>query len=83
MVGWTIVMAGIMLIDIVVVFNWQQRPAGHIVYWQQQRAVEEKGEAASQLPDAQERRQKNGPCQGERGTHRWRAVAPHRGEGDS
>ena len=59
MVGWTIVMAGIMLIGIVVVFKWKQRQAGHIAYWQQQRAVEERhGEAASQLPDSPERRQK-------------------------
>jgi hypothetical protein len=59
MVGWTIVMAGIILIGIVVVFKWKQRQAGHIAYWQQQRAVEQrKGEAASQLPDSQERRQK-------------------------
>ena len=59
MVGWTIVMAGIMLIGIVVVFKWKQRQAGHIAYWQQQRAVEErKGEAASQRPDSLESRQK-------------------------
>jgi hypothetical protein len=59
MVGWSIVMAGILLIGIVVVCKWKQRQAGHIAYWQQQRAVEQrKGEAASQLPDAQERRQK-------------------------
>ena len=59
MVGWTIVMAGIILIGIVVVFKWKQRQAGHIAYWQQQRAVaQRKGEAASQLPDSLERRQK-------------------------
>ena len=59
MVGWTIGMLGIMLIGIVVVFKWKQRQAGHLAYWQQQRAVEQrKGEAASQLPDSLERRQK-------------------------
>jgi 6-phosphogluconate dehydrogenase (decarboxylating) len=59
MVGWTIGMLGIMLIGVVVVFKWKQRQAGHIAYWQQQRAVEQrKGEAASQLPDSQERCQK-------------------------
>ena len=48
-----------MLIGVVVVFKWKQRRAGHIAYWQQQRAVEQhKGEAASQLPDSQARRQK-------------------------
>jgi hypothetical protein len=59
MVVWTIVMAGIILIGVVVIFKWKQRQAGHIAYWQQQRAVEERqGEAASRLPDALERRQK-------------------------
>jgi hypothetical protein len=59
MVSWTIVMTGIMLIGVMVVFKWKQRQAGHIAYWQQQRAVEQrKGEAASQLPDSQARRQK-------------------------
>jgi hypothetical protein len=59
MVGWTIVMIGIMVIGVVVVFKWKQRRAGHIAYWQQQRAVEQrKGEAASRLPDSLERRQK-------------------------
>ncbi|HSF33107.1 MAG TPA: hypothetical protein VLK82_21885 [Candidatus Tectomicrobia bacterium] len=59
MVGWTIVMAGIMLIGIVLVFKRKQRQAGHIAYWRQQREVEQrKGEAASRLPDSQERRQK-------------------------
>ena len=59
MVGWTVVMARIMLIGIVVVFKWKQRHAGHIAYWQQQWAVEKrKGEAASRLPDSPERRQK-------------------------
>ena len=60
MVGWTIVMLGIMLIGVgVVVFKWRQRQAGHIAYWQQQREVEQrKGEAASQQPDSQARRQK-------------------------
>jgi type VI protein secretion system component VasK len=59
MVGWTIVMIGIMLIGVVVVFTWKQRQAGRIAYWQQQRAVEErKGEAASRLPDSVEQRRK-------------------------
>ena len=59
MVGWTIIITGIILIGVVVVFKWKQRQAGHIAYWQQQRAVEErKGEAASRLPDSVERRQK-------------------------
>ena len=60
MVGWTIVMLGIMLIGVgVVVLKWRQRQAGHIAYWQQQRQVEQrKGEAASRLPDSPERRQK-------------------------
>jgi hypothetical protein len=58
MVGWTIVIAGIMLIGVVVVCKWKQRQAGHIAYWQQQRAVEQrKGEAASQRPDSPARRQ--------------------------
>src|SRR5215510_10254514 len=59
MVGWTIVMTGIMLTGVVVVFKRKQRKAGHIAYWQQQRAVEQrKGEAASRLPDSLGRRQK-------------------------
>jgi hypothetical protein len=59
MVGWTIVMIGLMLIGVVVVFKWKQRQAGYIAYWQQQRVIEErKGEAASQRPDSVERRQK-------------------------
>ena len=59
MVGWSLVIVGIILIGVVVVFKRKQRQAGHIAYWQQQRAVEEhKGEAASRLPDAVERRQK-------------------------
>jgi FtsZ-interacting cell division protein ZipA len=59
MVGWTIVMIGIMLIGLVVVFQWKQRKAGHIAYWQQQRQVEQRrGEAASRLPNSLERRQK-------------------------
>jgi hypothetical protein len=59
MVGWTIVMAGIMLIGVVVIFKRKQRQAGHITYWQQQREIEQrKGEAASQQPDSQARRQK-------------------------
>jgi uncharacterized protein (DUF3084 family) len=59
MVGWTIVMIGIMLIGVVVVIKWTQRQAGHIAYWQQQREVEQrKGEAAMRLPDALERRRK-------------------------
>ena len=58
MVGWTIVIAGIMLLGVVVVGKWKQRQAGHIAYWQQQRAVEQrKGEAASQRPDSLARRQ--------------------------
>lgn len=59
MISWTIVMAGIMLIGVMVVFKWKQRQAGHIAYWRQQREFEQrKGEAASQLPDSLERRQK-------------------------
>jgi hypothetical protein len=59
MVGWIVLMTGIVLIGVVVVFKWKQRQAGHIAYWQQQRAVEQrKGEAASRLPDSIERRQK-------------------------
>jgi hypothetical protein len=59
MVGWTIVMAGIILIGIVVVFMRKQRQASHMAYWQQQREVEQrKGEAASRQPDSQARRQK-------------------------
>lgn len=63
MVGWTIVLTAIILTGIVTgvvaVFMWKQREAGHIAYWQQQRAVEQrKGEAASRLPDSLERRQK-------------------------
>jgi hypothetical protein len=59
MVGWIVVMTGIMLIGVVVVFKWKQRQAGHIAYWQQQRAFEQrKEEAASRLADSVERRQK-------------------------
>jgi hypothetical protein len=59
MLGWTIVMIGIMLIGVVVVFKWKQRQAGYVAYWQQQRAIEErKGVAVSQRPDSEERRQK-------------------------
>ena len=59
MVGWTVMIIGIMLISAVVVVKWKQRAAGHIAYWQQQRALEQrKGEAASRLPDSVERRQK-------------------------
>ena len=59
MVSWIIVMAGIILIGLVVVFKWKRRQAGHIAYWQRQREVEQrKGEAASQLPDSLERRQR-------------------------
>jgi hypothetical protein len=59
MVGWIVVMTGIMLIGVVVVFKWKQRQAGHIAYWQQQREFEQrKGEAASRLADSVERRQK-------------------------
>jgi hypothetical protein len=57
-VGWIIVMTGIMLTGGVIVFQWKQRPAGHIAYWQQLRAVEQrKGEVASRLPNALERHQ--------------------------
>jgi hypothetical protein len=56
MVGWTLVMIGIMLIGIVVVCKWTPRQAGHTASWQQARAVEQrKGEAASQLPASLER----------------------------
>jgi hypothetical protein len=59
MVVWTIVMVGILLIGLVVVFKRKRRQADHIAYWQQQREVEQrKGEAASQQPDSQARRQK-------------------------
>ena len=59
MVVWTIVMAGIILIGVVVIFKRKQRRADHIAYWQQQREVEHrKGEAALQQPDSQARRQK-------------------------
>jgi hypothetical protein len=59
MVVWTIVMAGIILIGVVVIFKRKQRQADHIAYWQQQREIEQrKGEAASQQPDSQARRQK-------------------------
>jgi hypothetical protein len=60
MVGWTIVMIGIVLIGVVVVvFKRKQRQADHIAYWQQQRQVEQrKGEAAARLPDSLEGRQK-------------------------
>jgi hypothetical protein len=59
MVVWTIVMAGIILIGVVVIFKRKQRQADHIAYWQQQREVEQrKGEAALQQPDSQARRQK-------------------------
>lgn len=60
MIGWTMVLAGIFLIGIVVVFFMRkQRKTGHIAYWQQQREFEQrKGEVASQLPDSLERRQK-------------------------
>lgn len=53
MVGWTIVLTAIILTSVVVVFMGRQRKAGHIAYWQQQRAVEErKREAASWLFDS-------------------------------
>ena len=59
MVVWTIVIAGIILIGVVVIFKRRQRQADHIAYWQQQREVEQrKGEAASRQPDSQARRQK-------------------------
>ena len=59
MVVWTIVLAGIMLIGVVVIFKRKQRQADHLAYWQQQREVEQrKGEAASQQPDSQARQQK-------------------------
>lgn len=56
---WTIVMAGVILIGVVVIFKRKQRQADHIAYWQQQREVEQrKGVAASQQPDSQARSQK-------------------------
>jgi hypothetical protein len=59
MVGWIIVMAGLMLIGMVVVIKRKQRQAGHLAYWQQQREVEQrKAEAAARLPESQARRQK-------------------------
>jgi hypothetical protein len=59
MVVWTIVLAGIMLIGVVVIFKRKQRQADHMAYWQQQREVEQrKGETASQQPDSAARQQK-------------------------
>ena len=59
MVVWTIVMAGIVLIGVVIIFKRKQRQADHLAYWQQQREVEQrKGEVASQQPDSQARQQK-------------------------
>jgi hypothetical protein len=59
MVVWTIVLAGIMLIGVVVLFKRKQRQADHMAYWQQQREVEQrKGETASQQPDSAARQQK-------------------------
>jgi hypothetical protein len=59
MVVWTIVIAGIILIGVVVIFKRKQRQADHIAYWQQQREIEQrKGAAASQQPDSPARRQK-------------------------
>ena len=59
MVVWTIVMAGIILIGVVVLFKRKQRQADHIAYWQQQREIEQrKGEVASQQPDSETRRQR-------------------------
>ena len=59
MIGWTIVMVGIMVIGVALVVKRKQRRAGHIAYWQQQREIEQrKGEAASRLPDSLQRRQK-------------------------
>ena len=59
MVVWTIVMAGIILIGVVVIFKRQQRQADHIAYWHQQREIEQRrGEIASQQPDSPARRQK-------------------------
>jgi hypothetical protein len=59
MMVWTMVMAGVILIGVVVIFKRKQRRADHIAYWQQQREVEQrKGVAASQQPDSQARRQK-------------------------
>jgi hypothetical protein len=59
MVVWTIVMAGIVLIGVVIIFKRKQRQADHLAYWQQQREFEQrKGEVASQQPDSQARQQK-------------------------
>jgi hypothetical protein len=59
MVVWTIMIAGIILIGVVVIFKRKQRRADHIAYWQQQRQLERrKAEAASQQPDSETRRQK-------------------------
>ena len=59
MVVWTIVIAGIILIGVVVIFKRKQRQADHLAYWQQQREVElRKREAASRQPDSQASRQK-------------------------
>jgi hypothetical protein len=59
MVVWTIVIAGILLIGVVVIFKRRQRQADHVAYWQQQREIElRKGDSASQQPDSEARRQK-------------------------
>ena len=59
MVVWTIVMAGVILIGVVVIFKRKQRRADHIAYWKEQREVEQrKGAAASQQPESQARLQK-------------------------
>jgi len=59
MVVWTLVMAGIVLIGVVVIFKRKQRQGDHIAYWQQQREIEQrKGEVALQQPDSEARRQK-------------------------
>jgi len=59
MVGWTIVMIGIILTVVVVVFMRKQRKAVRIAYWRKQRDVEQqKGEAAARLPESPERSQK-------------------------
>jgi hypothetical protein len=59
MMVWTLVMAGIVLIGVVVIFKRKQRQGDHIAYWQQQREIEQrKGEVALQQPDSEARRQK-------------------------
>jgi len=47
MLGWTIVMIGIVLIGVVLVSKWKQRQVGYIAHWQQQRAIQERKREAA------------------------------------